>query len=911
MPVLLVLLALITALAACGEDSPPEPPPPPYVLQLGLREYEFSTIGDSVRVPVSVVNPRPSAPPSLSWLSRDTVVAAVSASGDVRARRNGSTWVVVSEAGGSRDSVRIVVAHRSGLRITPGNVDLAFVGDTARVVATQARPVPGQAADYFWTVRDTLVARVTQSGALTAMGAGATFVLAQDQVGGRDSVAVRVTRSVELLLLTPRDSVVAQTSALRLQAVFADRHRLPVSLAGQSIRWTSSRGTAIDSSRTFNSGGYAWITPLAMGVDTIRATVGVVSAMAVLAVRERARLEVATDTIYSAVGASPMQPRFLRVVPLTDAAPATVTFDIDDNTIARLSQSDDLGAGGAMPDIIGLRNGVTSVVIRSAGAREVRIPVRVSALKVVRESATARPVAGRNTLFRWFFRDAASGQEMINEIPRTMDFFSTDTTAVRMPTQRGVTLPPRAPITAFFLTADPGRTAYLVLRILGNPPDSVPVTISSGSMIYSRYSVMLTPTNREKHVAGLGDQVFYQPDRYPAQATTIYFSRTNPSIATWPDSLFVPVNLLQAWRNISWTGLKVGVDTIVAYGPGMRGDTLILTLDSARFGPDVPPARVHAGASITVPVSERNRALVRRAAIEDSIPVDVRSSDPTVLRVDQPRVLVSIADGSDLNSGRVRVTGLRRGTASLTFTSPRPWAGSYTTPPIDVVRNQLRMPLLSPQEARISLGFRQLTSQTPVRFEFDATPTATPVTLRSTDTTIVTLTHSAVSLFPPPATDVRFVAGSRSGMAWVVASMPGLEPDSVEVVVGPPRLALSPVLAPADSLTRWRLDAERRTPDGGSSIRALDSLTVAFESSDTTVATVSPSRLSIPGGFAAARGAQVRFKRVPLPGAPQPRVFIRVRDVGNGAVRYGDAVIELTYSSFVTTSGRVGPEAKP
>lgn len=908
------------ALGACSESTQPDLIPPVYVVRVGVPVLEFDTIGDSVRATATVSNPDPRFPPSFTWTSRDTSVARVSAAGDVLARRNGATWVVVTERGGGSDSARVTVAHRSGLRIAPGSADLVFFGDTVRLTATQTRPIPGQTADFIWTVRDTNVVRVAQSGTVVAMGLGTTTVHVQDQVGGRDSAQVRVSLELASVVVSPSDTIAAATRPMRLRAAPADRNRRRVSLEGRVPRWSSSRGTPVDSISNDGLYFYAWFTPQSPGVDTIRATIDAASAITVLDVRARARITVPSDTIYTGVAASPVEGRFMRIDPIAENDQGPVSFAIEDTTIARITRaaasiSDfaPVGFGGGLgsdvlPSPIGLRPGVTALLIRVPGTVTRRIPVRVSPLVVRRDFAAANPVAGRNASFRWRFYEATNGRVMRIEAPVTYDLFSTDTTAVAMPTILGGQLRPGADIYAFFLTADPGRTAHLVLRVSGQPTDSVPVTIRSGSMIYSRYSVALTPTNNERHAAGLSDIVYYQPDRFPAQPTTVRFSRTNPSIATWPESIFVATNELQAWRNIAWKGLKVGTDTIVAWGPGLRGDTLVLTLDSARFGPDSPPASVIAGAPTTIGVSVRNRALVRQPAIEDSIPVDVRSSDPTVLRVEQGRVRVTVSDGRDANSGEVTVTGLRRGTATLTFTSPRPWAGSFTTPPIEVLPNKLRMVLLDRFASRIALGQRQVTNATPVSFTFDAAPTQSEIQLRVTDTTVVTVSPPTFRTGPfvPPA-NLRFIAGLRTGTAWVVASAPGLEPDSVQVLVGTPRLALSPVRIATDSLTRWSLRAERRDPDGTPRVRSLDSLTVVFESSDTTVATVSPRTLSIPGDFSATRDVQVRFTRVPVAGTPAPRVFIRVRDVSTAAHRHADAVIELDYSSVISTSGRIVP----
>jgi len=118
---------------------------------------------------------------TFTWTSRTPAVATVGAAGLVTAVANGSTWVVATEAGGTKDSAQIVVEQRiASITVTPGGRELYPTGRftfTATAVDGGGTPIPTQPA-FTWSSAAPAVASVDAAGNVTALGLGTTQIRA-------------------------------------------------------------------------------------------------------------------------------------------------------------------------------------------------------------------------------------------------------------------------------------------------------------------------------------------------------------------------------------------------------------------------------------------------------------------------------------------------------------------------------------------------------------------------------------------------------------------------------------------------------------------------------------------------------------------------------------------------------------
>ncbi|HEY5220314.1 MAG TPA: Ig-like domain-containing protein, partial [Gemmatimonadaceae bacterium] len=155
---------------------------------------------------------------TFTWVSRTPATATVNSSGVVTGVANGSTWVVATEAGGTRDSTQIVVQQRvATVLVTPGarNVYLTRTyALSAQAVDGRGNPLAGTPT-FTWTTNAPAVATVSSAGLVTGVGLGSAQISATTGtivgvsqisiltpitriVVGRDSASLPVTDTTSL-----------------------------------------------------------------------------------------------------------------------------------------------------------------------------------------------------------------------------------------------------------------------------------------------------------------------------------------------------------------------------------------------------------------------------------------------------------------------------------------------------------------------------------------------------------------------------------------------------------------------------------------------------------------------------------------------------------------------------------------
>lgn len=182
-------LALLLAVAAAACDNPadagsggPTPAQPKPLATLQVSPGEAVIVEgwmEQLEVAFLAADGTALAARPVTWISSDTTVAVVSATGEVRTRGVG-TAIVTAAAEGKTGSAEIEVEARrvASLRVSQYQIALGF-RQTAYVGAT-ATAQDGQWIDVpiTWTTSDSTIVAVEGNGRLTGMGAGSASVKA-------------------------------------------------------------------------------------------------------------------------------------------------------------------------------------------------------------------------------------------------------------------------------------------------------------------------------------------------------------------------------------------------------------------------------------------------------------------------------------------------------------------------------------------------------------------------------------------------------------------------------------------------------------------------------------------------------------------------------------------------------------
>ena len=273
-------LALGTALA-CSDATPSsvEIPDPAAKAKVGAVVVSPGAVsvavGAKATLSASVQDQqgKPLSGRAVAWRSANTLVAAVSAAGEITGVTSGVTTVVATSGGVTSAAVAVTVTPRpvSAVRLSPDSLSI-HTGDTARLVATAldegGSALPGRLV--AWASSDTTVARVSQQGLVTAVAVGGANVTAAS--GGRTAVArVTVTASPQQpppptasVTVTPATATVAIGQTLQLAATVKDAGGIV--LPGRTVSWQSSNSAVAAVSAT------GLVSALAAGTATITAT---------------------------------------------------------------------------------------------------------------------------------------------------------------------------------------------------------------------------------------------------------------------------------------------------------------------------------------------------------------------------------------------------------------------------------------------------------------------------------------------------------------------------------------------------------------------------------------------------------------------------------------------------------------
>lgn len=251
------------------------------------------TVGQGVQLTVQVtdatgrvVTDRP-----VSFSSDDPGIASVSGSGLVTGVATGTTTVrATSDGKTGTTSVTVAAVPVGSVVVAPGSVSLA-VGGTTGLTAT-VRDASGNTLDgraVAWTSSNESVASVSQSGVVTAVGAGSAVVFATAEgKTGQAQVTVSPT-PVGSVVVAPASSTVQVGQSVQLSATVRDASGNV--LNGRTVSWSSS------DTRVALVSGSGVVTGVVPGQATITATAEGKSGSAAVTVQAPAPPPVASVSV--------------------------------------------------------------------------------------------------------------------------------------------------------------------------------------------------------------------------------------------------------------------------------------------------------------------------------------------------------------------------------------------------------------------------------------------------------------------------------------------------------------------------------------------------------------------------------------------------------------------------------------
>ncbi|MCC7000979.1 MAG: Ig-like domain-containing protein [Gemmatimonadaceae bacterium] len=703
-------------------------------------------------------------PGAFTWLSRDPAIATVNDTGRVVAVTNGETWVVATEAGGTRDSARIVVQQRlASITVTPGNRNIYLGAQftfTASAVDGLGVPLASQPA-FVWSSGTPAVATLDSLGVARGVGLGAAQVRA---------TALSVTGTANLSVLTPitriavvRDSIgFVATDTFTLSALQQSRSyravaydTLDVAMTGITFAWASSNPSVatIDSSGATTARARA----AANGFTAVRATAqGITGAAALNVAQVMTAIDLTPANVTVAVGGQTvLTPRRLDANGFFIPG-GSFTFASVNPAIATVS-----GAGV----VSGVELGTTTVTASSGATTSNAITVNVSA------SAPAVLSWGRDTLA--IGRSATNvGFPVYLSRPSgtavTVNLAVVDTFAFFSPTS--VTIPQGATSGTAFLNGRNAGTTQIIAT------DAASTYAPDTAVLAVQASVRFSTTSYSTIVTQEIPTQILLTDPAPSGGTFITYSfGTAGRASVSPDPAFIPAGQLSA--NVVIRGLAAGTTTITPAATGVSGQATNVTISPASLTYTTSNTRLGAGQY------QDGNYVYAPQNLTAPLTVTVTSSDTTIVTAP-----TSVVIPAGINYAYVRFDGRTAGAATLTFSAPG-WT-PFVTNVVVTTPNLV-----------VSGGGAYNTTQPPINVTV-ATADSTrngyyrtsglAVQLSSSDTTVLRIVTQNVTVGAGQYFVTGQVApGGNPGTARLYATASGHRTDSVSYSFTGPKLQFS------------------------------------------------------------------------------------------------------------------------
>ena len=708
---------------------------------------------------------------SFTWVSRKPSAVTVNATGLVKGLvNNDSSWVVATEAGGTKDSAIVVVEQAlASIQVSPQTRSL-YLGTTFNYTATAVdglgTPLPSNPT-FTWSTTAPAVATVNAAGLVSAIGLGSAQIKATAGTVtgvGNLSVITAITRIAvawDTLSLTKTDTatLIALTATHRYHAFAYDTANALMPAVTQFTWASSNPSVAGIPNQTSDT---ATATAAANGVTTIKATAqGFTSAPgALLTVAQKLKsISLSPPTATIGVGGQ---------IALTARGLDSLGKYISGGAFTYVSSNTNFATVGATTGVVtGVSTGTDTVTADSGSI--------VSPPSVIVVSLT---------------------------VPRAISF-GRDTVSVGRGSQASIPIllstpvPVGGPALTINLGVSPAAWAHwststvsipvggtsVNATLVGDSAGTTTVSASDGSGLgYAAGSAVakvtanmsLSPNSFGVNTTDIANAQVLLSDPSPAGGTYITWVFGTPGVAAIsPDPAFIPAGQLAA--DIQIRALGAGTTTITPQATGVNGA-------AATFTAYAPVLQVYPNLSVLgLGQYHPSDYVYLPTSTNLALPVTLTSSDTTKGTVTPT---VTIPSGNNYAYFTMTARGL--GTTTITPSATGWTAGStvtliISTPHVDVSGGGTIYTTSGIQNLTVyaedSLGTSHYRTNSLV------------VNLRSSDTTVMKVIDSVATINPANyyVSGVRVRPGALGGTAWIVVSASGHTPDSVQyTVLGPP-----------------------------------------------------------------------------------------------------------------------------
>ena len=703
------------------------------------------------------------------WVSRTPAVDSVTVAGVVIAKTNGSSWIVATEAGGTKDSALIVVQQRlATINATPATRSIylgASYTFTANAVDGLNVPLVTQPA-ITWSVQSSSIASVNAStGVATGVGLGSTQVKATS--GAVTGVAVLTVNTPITAIYVSRDSAGFPTNANDVFTLTAlgrtrnyratARDTLGNAMTGITFTWTSTNASVA-------------------GLDSVTATT----------VRATAALNGVTSVTASAQGvpgaATLNVQQVLAAIHMTPGAAAVAPGGATPITAQGKDANGNLIAGGTFKyatsaPTVATVDSVTGIVTGVAPGTAL-----VTATSGAIHSDTATVTVGTG-------------------VPATLSFGSSTLTIGRSATNVSIPVylskPSAVPVKvllavqdtfAFFsptsITIPAGNYSANAL-LNGHNAGSTHVTATDSAGVYaattSALAVQATVSLASSYYSlDVTDYVSTQillSDPAPVGGTYVTVGFSTPGLVTVsPSPSFIPLGQLAADVVITAIAATGSANTSATpAASGVNGTASTIQTYPATIG-TYPNSSILLGTGQYYPYGE----VAVSAYLNHPLSIALSSSDSSKVSVPS-----SVVIGQNGNYNYFNISGLSVGSAAVT-SSASGWTGASTAS-ITITTPKVRLS-----------GSTSLVSTSPASgvavYVGDSTGNLHPRTnslaiqLSSSDTNVLKVLTPSLTITPGNYANYSglVIPGGAGGTAWLKVTASGHIADStLYTVVGP------------------------------------------------------------------------------------------------------------------------------
>ena len=232
-------------------------------ISLDKTEYTLNTIGNTLALKATVL-PADATDKSITWSSDKEDVAAVDQNGNVKAVGNGTATITVKTKDQEKTAICEITVAQWVTKITISNTSLTLnEGQSANLSVSSISPDNAADKSITWKTSDDKVAKVDNSGKVTAVSKGTATIYAEANDGSKKQAGCYVTvhRLVSSIELSNTSLVIYNGHSATITAKVK-----PSDASNTSITWASSNPSVA----TVSSSGK--VTGKAKGAATITVT---------------------------------------------------------------------------------------------------------------------------------------------------------------------------------------------------------------------------------------------------------------------------------------------------------------------------------------------------------------------------------------------------------------------------------------------------------------------------------------------------------------------------------------------------------------------------------------------------------------------------------------------------------------